>query len=75
MVERDEPLPYDRPSPSPDRELTWPEKMKLQEAELVAKAHAEREAVGDRARAALQQENAQIGRRLEREEWERERGY
>lgn len=38
-------------------------------------AHAEREAVGERARATIQRQEGESARRHEREEWERERGY
>ncbi len=44
-------------------------------AQLLAEAHAERHAVGERARATIERQAGEARRRDEREERERERGY
>lgn len=52
-------------------ENTRRELIELQNAE---RAHGEREAIGDRARATIQRQEGEAARRHELEEWERERG-
>ena len=63
------------PSSLSDKAPTARQIDNMHAARAEAQAHAEREAVGDRARATIQRQEGESARRHEREEWERERGY
>jgi len=65
----------ERPSGPSDAAPTAQQIDNMHAARAEAQAHAEREAVGDRARATIQRQEGESARRHEREEWERERGY